>query len=76
MVADMTGGPGAKRVTVGFKEIPVREDSLTAVQLLERAGLDPLEYELHMPTSGHAIASDGIIEIEDGMKLDAKVKPR
>jgi hypothetical protein len=76
MVADVTGGPGAKRVIVGFKEIPIREESLTAVQLLERAGLDPLEYELRIPKTGEPIASNGTIKIQDGMKLDANVKPR
>lgn len=76
MVEDVTGGLGTKRVIVGFKEIPIREESLTPVQLLERAGLDPLEYELRFPNAKEPINSGESLRINDGMKLDAAIKPR
>lgn len=76
MASDVTGGPGAKNVTVGFKEIPIREESLAAEQILERAGLDPLEYELRFPNTGERVSSGRILKIEDGMKLDAVIKSR
>lgn len=76
MVEDVTGGPGAKMVTVGFKSIPIREDSLTPVEILEKAGLDPLEYELRFPNTREPINSETTLKIENGMKLDAVVKSR
>jgi hypothetical protein len=76
VVEDVTGGPGAKMVKVGFKDVPVREESLTPVQLLERAGLDPLEFELCFPGTREPISPYTTLKIENGMKLDAVVKPR
>jgi hypothetical protein len=76
MVAEITDGPGAKRVKVGFKEIPIREDFLTAEKILERAGLDPLEYELRNSDSGQPISPSSTIKIADGMVLGATIKPR
>jgi hypothetical protein len=62
-------------VTVGFKHVPISEESLTPVQILERAGLDPLEYELRT-SGGEPINPESELAIRDGMKLDAVVKPR
>ncbi|HVX03417.1 MAG TPA: hypothetical protein VHA09_09720 [Nitrososphaera sp.] len=76
MVEEVAGGTGPKRVIVGFKEINVLEKSLSPVQLLERVGLDPLEYELRFPNTEEPINSGEILKIKDGMKLDAAVKPR
>lgn len=73
--ADLTGGPGSKMVTVGFKHVPISEESLTPVQILERAGFDPLEYELRSST-GEWLSPKTEVTIKDGMKLDAVVKPR
>ncbi|AIF84258.1 hypothetical protein NTE_02204 [Candidatus Nitrososphaera evergladensis SR1] len=76
MVSDVTDGPSAKNVTVGFKDIPIREEFLTAEQILERAGLDPLEYELRFPNTGEQISFERVLKIKDGMKLDAVIKSR
>jgi hypothetical protein len=76
MSSDITGGPGTKWVTVGFKEIPISQESLTAEELLEKAGLDPLEYELRFPSSTRPISSSTEITVEDGMKIDAVIKSR
>ena len=73
--ADLTGGPGSKMVKVGFKHVPISEDSLTPVQILERAGFDPLAYELRSST-GEFLSPQTELPIKDGMKLDAVVKPR
>lgn len=73
--ADLTGGPGTKMVTVSFKHVPVSEESLTSVQLLHRTGFDPLEYELRSST-GEPLSPQQTLKIQDGMKLDAVVKPR
>ena len=73
--ADLTGGPGSKMVTVGFKHVPISEESLTSEQILERAGLDPLEDELRS-SAGEPIDPAAVVSIQDGLKLDAAVKPR
>lgn len=73
--ADLTGGLGSKMVTVGFKHVPINEESLTPEQILERAGLDPLEYELRS-SAGEPIDPAAVVRIRGGLKLDAVVKPR
>jgi hypothetical protein len=76
MVSDLTGGPGTKKDVVGFKDVPISEDSLTPEKLLERAGLDPMEYELRYPDTGEPVPWNRALRIEDGMKLDAAIKNR
>lgn len=74
-LANLIGGPASKMVMVGFKHVPISEESLTPEQILERAGLDPLEYKLRSST-GEQIDPAAKVRIRDGLKLDAAIKPR
>lgn len=72
-MADKTMSPN-KRVFVSYKEFSVSEDSLTAAEILTRAGFHPAAYELSFSDTGNRVNYDRELKIRDGMKMEATVK--
>jgi hypothetical protein len=73
-MADITGDANSKRVFVSYKEILVSEDSLTAAEILTKAGFNPAAYELSLSDTGERMNYDRELKIKDGMKMEASVK--
>jgi len=73
-MTDITGAPNSKRVFISYKEISVSEYSLTAAEILTRAGFGPAVFALSFSDTGERINYDRELRIEDGMKLQATLK--
>ncbi|AIC16063.1 hypothetical protein [Nitrososphaera viennensis] len=76
-MVDLTRVTKEKMVFVNGKETPIIEESLTAEEVLERAGFAPTEYALYFSNDSKEkpVKDDKkILKIENGMKLEAVLK--
>ena len=73
-MADIKGGLNPKRVFVSNKEISVSEDSLTAAEILTRAGFGPAAFALSFSDTGERINYHRELRIKDGMKMEVTLK--
>jgi hypothetical protein len=75
-MVDLTRVTREKMVFVNDKEIPIIEDSLSAAEILERAGFAPTEYILYFSNSRRSMNVDKTLKIENGMKMEAVLRAR
>lgn len=79
-MVDITSVAREKMVFVNDKEIPIIEDSLSADEILERAGFAPTEYLLYTldrkTSEEKPTIAKKTLKIENGMRVEAVLKPR
>jgi sulfur carrier protein ThiS len=73
-----------KMIYVNDREIPIIEDSLTAAEMLEKAGFSPTEYVLYTVSDGNGrnierkrkpLKDSQRVKIENGARLFAALEP-
>ncbi len=73
-----------KMIYVNDREIPIIEDSLTAEEMLEKAGFSPTEYVLYPVSHGNGrnierkrkpLKDSQRVKIENGARLLAALEP-